>query len=200
MNSFLKNLSWRSAIPIFDGTSVPEKDVKEILYAASMAPSSFNLQPWRFLVISNQEMKDKLSNAAFGQKQLSTASHVVVFCARNNINEVVDDLFPEKTEELSGYQKAVEDYKQILISENREEEFAREQVFISVGFALAAAAEKKVDTAPIGGFSKEEVKKLLSIPENESPLCILAIGNRDKEVKIYPKNRHDLEKITQYFL
>lgn len=84
----LKRLLWRYATKKFDAAkNISEHDLRELLEVLRLAPSSFGLQPWKFLVISNAELRKKLREHAWNQAQITDASHLVVLCARTDVDE-----------------------------------------------------------------------------------------------------------------
>jgi nitroreductase len=90
--SFLKNLNWRFATKKFDPEKkVLEKNIKQICKAIQLVPSSYGLQPWHVYVISNPEIKKKMQKLSYMQPQIVDASHVLVFCGRNDVrNELIN--------------------------------------------------------------------------------------------------------------
>src|ERR1700758_1761345 len=98
MNKLKKTLAQaieeRRATPSFDGTPIPAEDLKQILEAGLHAPSGYNLQPWRFIVVQSPEQKKRLRAASFNQAKVEEASAVIVACGdsdgwRKDIDEVI---------------------------------------------------------------------------------------------------------------
>lgn len=89
----------RHAVRSFDGKKVPENKVHELLDIIRHAPSSYNIQPWKIKIISDQAMKEKLAPASWNQPQVTTCSHLLVFCADTDISGNIDKIeksFKEK--------------------------------------------------------------------------------------------------------
>ena len=89
--SLIDNLSWRYATKRMTGAAVPQDQVDQILAATNLAATSYGLQPFSVLVVTNQPIKEKLQAAAYGQHQLGESSHVLVFC----VPEKLPETFPK---------------------------------------------------------------------------------------------------------
>src|SRR3989344_9479902 len=88
MSEILKALNWRYATKSFDQTKkVSENDLNELLEALRLAPSSFGLQPWKFIIIENKELRKKISEKAWHQPQVTEASHLIVLCSKTDVSE-----------------------------------------------------------------------------------------------------------------
>ena len=84
----LHNLNWRYATKMFDNTKkVNEHDLNELLEALRLTPSSFGLEPWKFIVVEDEELKEKLKAQAWGQAQVTDCSHLIILCARTDVDE-----------------------------------------------------------------------------------------------------------------
>lgn len=113
--SFLSNLEWRYSTKKFDTTKkVSDEDLNKILEAMRLAPTSYGMQPYHFYVITNQEKKDAIEAAAYHQPQVSSASHLIVMCARNDLLTLKDEYFDalsggvnEVRESLAGFEQMV---------------------------------------------------------------------------------------------
>jgi nitroreductase/dihydropteridine reductase len=193
MSTFLSQLNWRRAVKSFDRQKpVPESDIKKILEAIHMAPTSFGLQPFRVEVIKDAALKTKLQAAAWNQDQITSSSTLLVFVADAHIEARINDLF----EKMSGGQSAAREnlkpyegmMRGALLGRSPEElkSWAAKQAYIALGFAMAAAAELKVDCCPMEGFSGADFDKILGLPAGHSSSVVLAIGYRSTEVPLNP--------------
>lgn len=203
--SFLNNLNWRYAAKKFDtNKKVSSENLQKILDAIRFAPTSFGIQPYRAVVISNQEIKDKLQVASWNQPQIGTASEVIVFVARTDLAAVSDEFFTELSggnteirENLAGYENMV---KGGITGKTAAEslKYASEQAHIGLGFALAAAAELQIDSCALGGFDPAQYAEILGLPENEVPCVVFPIGYRDASENPRPKFRKSEDKIFSF--
>ncbi len=185
--SVINDLQWRYATKKMNGKAVPQEKVDYILEAAWLAPSSSGLQPFEILVISNKELLEKIKPIAFGQSQITDASHLLVFAAWDNYTEErINKVFERNNKERSLPDTATNDYRNMLLknylAKTAEENFthAAKQSYISFGAAIIAAAEQKVDATPMEGFNAAALDELLNLKEKGlRSVTLLPIGYRD---------------------
>lgn len=196
--SFLSNLEWRYAAKKFDTTKkVSDDDMNKILEAIRLTPTSFGMQPYHFYVVTNEEKKQAIEAAAYHQPQVSTSSHLIVMCARNDLMAVKDEYFDamsggsnEVREKLAGFEQMVTGFLP-----NASPEWAKKQVYIAQGFALAACAELQIDSCPMEGFDAAAVAKILEIPSNLDVAVMIPVGYRAVDEHPRPKFRFTKEKV-----
>lgn len=185
-DTFLSALNWRHAAKEFKpNKQVPQEEVDKIIESIQMTPSSFGLQPYHILVVTDDSMKQQIQEAAWNQPQVGTSSHLLVFCSRNDIGEHRID---EYMELLSNGDE--EKRKNLEMFENMMREFfkgkstadqktwADRQTYIALGFAMAACAELHIDSCPMEGFTPSKVDEILELPENLKSVVLLPIGYR----------------------
>lgn len=186
--SYLDALRWRYATKKMDpSTPVPAETVERILEAARLAPTSSGLQPFVVLCVTNPEVKARLSAAAFGQKQIVDASHVLVFAAWDTYTpERIRAAYDVVAAERGGLNDGLVAYRDRLLatypSRPAEENFqhAAKQAYLALGFALAAAALEGVDSTPMEGFDPAAVNAILDLPAMGLKVTtILPLGYRD---------------------
>jgi len=191
--SFLDNIQWRYATKKFDGRAVGAADLDLIIEAIRFAPSSSGTQPYH-IVVTAGEMKNKLIENS-GQKDKLGCSHLFVFCTRTDYPArgekqvaIAAELQGKKPEELEGLAKLV----RAATTKSSPEElraWAARQVYIALGFGLAACAELKIDACPMEGFKPNEFKALLELPEYMDPVVSMAVGYRDPADPAQPSMR-----------
>jgi nitroreductase len=204
MTNFIDNLNWRFAAKEFAADSaVSEENLKGIIEAIHLCPTSYGLQPYHIYVVSNPETKEKLQEAGFNQPQFSTASHILVFCARTDVKERVDIFADaatggdsEKREKMKGFLDMMYGFAENTTGE-KAENWASRQAYIALGFAMAAAAELQVDSCPMEGFSKEEFDEILQMPTHIKSEVVLALGQRTADPK-RPKFRYPEEDLFTF--
>lgn len=185
--SLLENLNWRYATKKMNGTTVPQEKVDYILEAARLAPSSSGLQPYEVIVISNKELLEKIKPIASGQSQITDCSHLLIFAAWDTYTEDrINEVFKRHNTERNLPDSMTDAYRTMLIAAypNRpaEENYqhAAKQAYISLGIAMAAAAEQKVDATPMEGFNYVALDELLNLKEKGlRTAVILPLGYRD---------------------
>jgi len=209
MNEPIKNsLNWRYATKKFDSSKkIKAEDFEVLKEALRFAPSSYGIQPWKFLIIEDEEVRAKLKVAAYNQSQVSDASHFIVLCAKK-------DLFPtdirrymesiSKTREI-GMDKLNDFYNMILgsrsaLSTEQVEQWNKRQVYIALGFLLNTAANMKIDACPMEGFNSEEFDKILGVSaEGYTSTVICALGYRaeDDAAAEYKKVRYPEKEVFE---
>jgi nitroreductase len=183
MTSFLANLGASFGTKSFDSElRIPEVDIKKIFSAIRATPTSFGLQPFHVIDVRDPAIRESMKGNAMNQAQVTTASHLLVFCARTDIDTRIDRYAeeasggdPKKRETLDAYTKKV---RAITggYDQTKALEWTTKQTYIALGFALAAAAELGIDSCPLEGFNKLAIAKLLELPEEVRPVLLLALG------------------------
>jgi nitroreductase/dihydropteridine reductase len=182
-------LNWRYATKSMNGQKVPQEKVDNIIEAARLAPTSSGLQPFEVLVITNQELKEKIAPIAYNQPQITQASHLLVFAAWDTYTpERIASVFERLSKERGTPLSATEDYQNRLINmyvpRSADENFAHtaRQAYISFGIATVAAANEKVDATPMEGFDAAALDEILDLKSKGlKSVTILALGYRDAE-------------------
>lgn len=207
--TFIKKLNKRYACKQMDGRKLPQEKINNILEAIRLAPTSRGMQAFKVFVIEDQKLKDKLFEIAVPQPQIPKASHVLVFASYLEINnKVVDDIVhltqksrPTLTEDhLSDLRESMIS----LVDEDRETNYQwiKRQVYIALGFGLAAAAVEEVDSVPMEGFDPEKLDELLNLKEqNLGSVVLLTLGYSDKETDYnahLPKIRKDHDVLFEH--
>jgi len=185
----LNALKWRYATKKMNGQAVSQEKVDAILEAAHLAPSSSGLQPYEIIVVTNSELKDKIKPITNNQSQITDCSHLLIFAAWDNYTkERINEVFSRTVTERGVPVDSMDDYRNRLTSRyvifSAEQNFthAAYQVYISFGIAIAAAAELKVDSTPIGGFDNAALDNLLKLKEKGlRSVVLLPLGYRDAE-------------------
>ncbi len=187
-----EHLEWRYATKKFDNTKkINPHELDEILESLRMAPSSFGIEPWKFIVVENQEIKEKLRPHAWNQAQITDASHVVVLCSWKKIDGSDIEKFMQRIATTRGMEIAdLKGYKEMLsgfVNAKSEEElkvWMDKQVYIALGMLLSECAQRKIDTCPIEGFSPKDFDEILDLEElGVKSVVVCAIGYRSKEDK-----------------
>ncbi len=186
--SLIEALNWRYATKKMNGKPVPKDKVDQIISAAHLAPTSSGLQPFRIFAITDPELKEKLKNIAYGQQQITDASHVLVFAAWDGYTEErVKSVFSHANAERGVPDSATEAYVNSLLGTfskmTAEEHFhhAAKQAYIGFGVAISEAALLKVDATPMEGFDAAKVDELLGLRAlGLRSTTILPLGYRDE--------------------
>lgn len=189
--TLLEALRWRYATKAFDaGRSIPEDLWQTLEDTLVLTPSSYGLQPWRFLVIRDAALKADLRPHSWNQSQITDASHLVVLLSRRRIEERDLDRLINATAESRGLDPTtLAGYRQMMAKDLVEgprsatiERWASNQVYIALGNLMTAAALLGIDTCPIEGFSPADYDRLLGLDGSDYRSCVVcACGYRSAE-------------------
>ena len=185
----IDKLKWRYAAKAMNGQKVAQEKIDTIIEAASLAPTSSGLQPFEIMVVTNQEIKEKIRAIGWNQPVITDCSHLLVFAAWDNYTaERINKMF-DLTNEIRGFKnEGWENYRQMLLrmypQRDPEVNFqhAARQAYIAFSQAIAAAAFEGVDSTPIEGFDENALDEILGLREKGLRSCvILPLGYRDAE-------------------
>jgi nitroreductase/dihydropteridine reductase len=184
--SLIDALKWRYAAKKMSGEPVAQEKVDQIIEAARLAPTSSGLQPFRVIVVTNPALKEKILPIAFGQAQVTAASHLLIFAAWDNYTEErIRGVFSNTNKERGLPDESPSDYEVQLTANytvrTPEVNFthAAKQAYIAFGIALAEAALLQVDSTPMEGFNADELDTLLGLRERGlRSVTILPLGYR----------------------
>ncbi|VVC00582.1 malonic semialdehyde reductase RutE [uncultured archaeon] len=171
----------RYAVKLFDGRKVPEEKMHKLLEMIRMSASSFGLQPWKIKVISDAETKAKLEPATWGQKQITTCSHLLVICADRDIVSLIDKYQQAMidggapADKAKGFTDYVRTFEQGLPEESKLA-WAQKQCYIALGNALNGAASLGLGSCPMEGFDPKQYSAILQLPENLVPTLVVPVG------------------------
>jgi len=190
--NFLEAMNFRHACKIFDESKkIPKETLENILEVGRLSPSSFGMEPWRFLVIQSQELKEKLRPSCWDQVQITSCSDLIVFVTKNKLVEpgtpYVQEQFKRKGLPEERYEAYMNIYGNFLGAKAEGNpgfyrDWAAKQVYIAIGNMMTYAATEEIDSCPIEGFTQKEVEEILGIDgENESVAVIVAFGSRVNE-------------------
>ncbi len=182
----IQDLNWRYATKKMNGETVSEEKLDAILAATNLAATSWGLQPFTVLVVSNEEIKIKLQAAAYGQTQVGSSSSVLVFAVPLKITTADIEKFIKLIAATRSIPvESLDDYKKIILGSvgplpaEQQQIWAAKQAYIALGTALAAAAEQKVDACPMEGFDGKKFDEILGLTEKGlMSVVIMPVGYR----------------------
>lgn len=188
--ALIENLNWRHAVKAYNPEKkVSQENVDKIVEAARLAPTSSGLQPFKVLVIENQDIKNKLSEGALNPECMREASHILIFAAwdrytEERIDKVYDFTTDERGLPRGRFGSYTSQLKSIYLPEEAEKNFAHtaRQTYIALGLALAQAAELKVDTTPVEGFDNSVIDSVLGLEKlGLKSVSLMYVGVADPE-------------------
>jgi len=171
----------RRSIKSFKNYEMSKEDINKILEYAILSPTSYNIQNWRFVIVTDQKLKDKICELSYGQKQVTEASLIIILCADLKAWEKNPERYwknvPEESRNylLNGIKQAYTD-NPIL---------EKEQAIRSCGIAaqtiMLAAKSMGYDSCPMEGFDYGKVGDLINLPEDHIVTMMVVIGKSAKE-------------------
>jgi len=190
-NDFSKAMDFRHACKIFDDhKKIPDDQMHYILEAGRKSPSSFGMEPWKFLVITNETLRAKLRPECWEQVQITSCSHLVVLLAaienakpQSGIPSQRFARRPLSQEQIDAYLVRYENHlKEALKSDEKTFAWTARQTYIALANMMTAAAFIGIDSCPIEGFEKERVEEILGLDTSKWQVSVLsAFGYRAGE-------------------
>ncbi len=183
----LEALNWRYATKAYDPTKkVSEADWATIEETISLAPSSFGIQPFKFIVITDPGTRERLKPAAYGQTPITDASHLVAFAYKKTLSDRDIEHFVDRIAEVRGApRETLLDYENIMKGSAKKavdggyiETWNSRQVYIALGFLLETAALLGIDATPMEGFDPVQFNEILGLTDY-SVTALAAVGYRD---------------------
>ncbi len=206
-DTILEQLNWRYAVKKFDSTKkVSEEDWATLEESLILAPSSYGLQPYKFIVVTDQEMKEKLRPACFNQPQIVDSSHLVIFAAKKELGDEIVENYIQRLQEIRGTEReALEDYINMMkgtmqqLKENGLEiSWSQRQAYIALGFLLETAAMLGIDACPMEGFEADKVDEILELNDyTASALCTIGYRSEDDWLAAAEKVRFTKDQLIE---
>ncbi|MEN7547908.1 NAD(P)H-dependent oxidoreductase [Rapidithrix thailandica] len=210
MTNLIESLQWRYATKKFDASKkVAQQDIDELINVLQLSASSYGLQPYKFLVISNPELKKKLQPVTWNQAQTVDASHLVVFCSYTQLSGEDIDAFIQRISEARNIPlDTVQGYGDFIkgkVSEKSAQaitDWNARQAYIAIGKLLTVCAQKGIDTCPMEGFEPQQYDQLLGLSEKGlQAVALVAIGYRSEEdaTQHLTKVRKPVEELVEIY-
>lgn len=187
MTTIIENLKWRYATKAFDTSKeLPGADLEYILEAGRMSASSYGLQPFKIVVVTNEAKKQELMGHAYGQAHVGENSALIILAGRTDVDEAMIADYTARIEAVRGLPAgAVDGYKEMMVGglmahpvEFRTN-WAKKQCYIALGSMMLAAAERGVDGCPMEGFSADGFNDTLGLQaHNLTATVIFPVGYR----------------------
>lgn len=203
----LECLTWRYATQKFDtAKKIPSDTWHALEHSLLLSPSSFGLQPWAFVVVTDRATREKLRHASWDLPQITDASHLVVFTVRKNIRAADADRLIERIadvrrvprESLAGLRQMMAGFLGNPPAGLRIDDWSTRQVYLALGVFLTSCAALGVDACPIDAIQAAEYDRILGLAKaGLSTVCVAAAGYRaeDDVHATLPKVRFPAEQI-----
>ena len=206
MNPVLEALRFRHACKKFDPQrKIPADVLEEILECGHLSPSSFGMEPWKFLVIQEQELRRRLRECCWNQPQITDSSHVVVVLTKPSVvrpgSDYVNRMFARRNLPEEATKAYIDRYKSHMESEVEPlmsyYAWGSKQCYIALGNMMTAAAAVGIDTCPIEGFEKKPVESVLGLDSSRLEVAVIfTLGYRAGEQT--PRLRSGFNEIIEY--
>ncbi len=208
--NLLESLQWRYATKKFDPNRTIDVETWSALEESLvLTPSSYGLQPWKFLIVTNPEIKEKLKPLSWNQAQVTDCSHYVVFTIKKNLAAADVDRFVARTAEVRGVAvESIKGYRDMMVGDVVQgprsltvNEWATRQAYIALGNFMTSAALLGVDTCPMEGIDPGKYDRLLGLPEKGfATVVACAAGYRaeDDKYATLAKIRFSPEEVIEY--
>ncbi|HYF36098.1 MAG TPA: NAD(P)H-dependent oxidoreductase [Prosthecobacter sp.] len=209
-NDLLSALNWRYACKVFDpAKKIPPETWAALEQSLVLTPSSFGLQPWKILVIQDQELRERLVAHAWNQRQVADCSHLVVLAVPKVMDEAhIDANIARMIEVRGGTADALMGFRKMLVKFRDQFEqsgelsnWAKLQAYIALGQFMLSAALLGVDTCPMEGFVPEKFDEVLDLAKlglTTAVLCPAGYRSEDDRYATLPKVRFLAEHVVEH--
>lgn len=207
----LEKLRWRYATKTFDpDRKIPDEDWATLEDALILTPSSYGMQPWKFIVVTNQDLKESLVPAAYKQRQIADCSHLLIFAVPTSIGEQDVERLSSVTATAHGKDPDSMDFFRNMIVKDivtgpRSGDivgWAKLQSYIALGNFMTSAALLGIDCCPMEGFVPSMFDEALGLADTgftTSVLCPAGYRAASDKYATLPKVRYTREDLFQYF-
>ena len=189
-NTIIDDLNWRYATKKYDAEKkISSADFEIICQSLRLVPSSYGLQPIKYIVINDKSMREKLLPLAYNQPQITDASHLIVICSNRNVSpkmvgEHISLMSETRNIPLEDLSKFGENMNASFAKLSAEElcEWTAKQAYISLGHIMHTCANLRIDATPMEGFNKTSFDEVLNLAsKNLQSVLLLAVGYRSPE-------------------
>ena len=209
-NQIIETLNWRYATKEFNPDKTIPDDVWHALeQSLVLAPSSFGMQPWKFFVVRNPQIRQQLVEDSFNQTKVAEASHLVVLAIKKDIG--VDDVpnYIKRVSEVRGVPKAeleglanmIKGYLKAPPFPLQPDKWSAKQVYLALGFFLYSAALLGIDTCAMEGFVPAKYDEILGLSEkgySAVVLCVAGYRAEDDQAADQAKVRYQTDQVVEY--
>jgi nitroreductase len=209
-NTLVEALQWRYATKAFDAArTIPAALWSSLEQTLVLSPSSYGLQPWKFVVIDDPALRSELRPFSWNQSQITDASHLVVFLAKRTIDgadldrliEATSTIREQPIEQLAFYRSMMQ--KDLLDGPRSAliDQWSTNQLYIALGTFMTAAALLGIDTCPIEGFSPPDYDRLLGLdtsPYRSAVVCAAGYRSADDKYASLAKIRYTAAELIEH--
>ena len=206
----IEALQWRYATKKFDNAKIlPPQKMEVLKNAFNLTATSYGLQPIKLVIVHNKDLQQRMVNFSMNQQQISTASHVLIFCVERNVDKTfIENYFNSVQKIRATPDQILNPFKDFLINdfENKHEDeitaWATNQAFLALGTLMTVCAIEGIDACPMEGFEPNKYDELLGLEKlNLKSVLVLPIGYRahDDMFSEFKKVRRPLSDVIIEF-
>lgn len=190
MHRIVEDLNWRYAVKKYDPTKkLTDEQLNVIKESLRLVPTSYGLQPLKYLIIEDPELRSKLQVASYGQTQVKDASHLIVLCSYldvydDHVDTYMKNIVQIREVTLESTAQFGDYIKQVVskLSQKEKEEWNSKQAYIALGQLMHTCATMRIDATPMEGFDSNRYNEILGLKEkNLKATLVCAIGYRSEE-------------------
>ena len=209
-DALLQQLNWRYATKKFDpAKKIAPADWAVLEQALLLTASSYGLQPWKFIIVTDSALKAKLRPASWNQAQVEDCSHLVVFAAQQDVTEADVDKFVARVAEVRGVGiDSLAGYRSYMVGDLVNgprhaiiKEWAARQTYIAMGNLLTSAAVLGIDACPFEGLEPAKYDEILGLKESgyaTVAACPLGYRAADDKYATAPKVRFAVADVIDH--
>ncbi|MBK1831446.1 NAD(P)H-dependent oxidoreductase [Verrucomicrobiaceae bacterium R5-34] len=198
----IQSLNWRYATKEFDAEKKLPSDIWDTIeQSLVLTPSSFGLQPWKFLTVTDAHVRQELLTHSWNQHQVTDCSHMVVLCARSQVGDTEIDAWLDRLVEIRGVDReSLDGYAGMMrgflgnMDEAQKLAWSKNQVYIALGQLMASAAALSVDACPMEGIIPAEYDRILNLEGSgycTTVACALGYRSANDKYAEIPKVRFE---------
>ncbi|WP_269237031.1 NAD(P)H-dependent oxidoreductase [Flavobacterium flavigenum] len=206
MSTFLESQNWRYATKQYDATKkISAEDLNTLKEAVRLSASSYGLQPYKVVIVENPELREQLKAAAYGQTQVTDASHLFIFANDLNLDAKSVEAYIKNISETRGVPAdALGGFSDMMnnvisnLSDEAKNNWTAKQTYIALGNLLGAAAELKIDATPMEGFNPAAFNEILGFDKlglNAAVIATIGYRHTEDDTQHYKKVRKSQEEL-----
>ena len=190
MSDIIERMQWRYAVKKFDPKRVLTSDKIDVLKEAfNLTATSYGLQPIKLVVLSDKKLQADLVEHSFNQPQVAQASHILILCIENHVDDRYINSYFERIKQVRGTEDEIlEPFRQSLVDDFSAKEtgeilaWAKNQAYLALGNLLTICAMEKIDSCPMEGFVPAEYDRILDLgSKGLSSVLVLPVGYRAED-------------------
>lgn len=201
-----EKLNWRYATKRFDSTKqLSEEQLNTVKEIIQLSPASYGLQPYKILVVTNPEIREKLKEVSWGQSQVTDASALLVFVRNKSVTEKDVDEFVDNIVSTRGIEKEmIKDYEGMMKhavgsqSDEQKAVWVEKQIYLALGNLLTSLSVEGIDSCPMEGFDKSKYDEILGLTDTTSVVvCPIGVRHEEDSYQHYKKVRKPIEQLFE---